>query len=336
MPILGCLRIGAEVVRATDMEREIRIEVPDLTMDPMCVDATRFVNALQALPAGSDVTLTPNGNRLTLNSGRARYNLATLPAEDHPDLVKPGNPHAHIPSEKTATLLVGLASVQHAQAHGDVRHYLNGIHAEYVDGQILALAATDGHRLAAYPSTAVTAPAAPKSAIIPLKAVNDILQMTSVAEDVRAWIGPGHIEITAGNITYTSKCIEGRYPDWRRVAVPQQSAQDIRINRSDLTQALRQCRVTSSEKVQGVTLNITEGECTLESHNPEEESGQVVIPCQLQGAPIEVGYRISYLLDALDSLPDSIDDEITLQIHPKGATTLQAADIHNVVMPIRL
>ncbi len=336
MPILGCLRIGDEQMRATDMEREIRLEVPGLTLDPFCVDATRIVNALQALPTGSEVTLTHDQRRLVLKSGRARYNLATLPAQDHPDLVKPGNPHAHIPADQTGALLAGLSAVQHAQAHGDVRYYLNGIHAEYRDGQILALTATDGHRLAAYPSTAVTAPAAPKTATIPLKAVNDILQMTSVAENVRAWIAPAYIEISVDGTIYASKCLEGKYPDWRRVAASKPGGQDLRVSRSDLTQALRQCRVTSSEKVQGVTLSVAEHECTLESHNPEEESGQVVIPCQLQGAPIEVGYRISYLLDALDSLPDSIDDKITLQIHPKGSTILQAADIHNVVMPIRL
>jgi DNA polymerase-3 subunit beta len=339
VPILSCLRIGQGQVVATDMTREITVLVPGLDLDPLCVDATRLVNALQAIPAHADVTLTHQGNRLTVKSGRARYHLATLPAQDHPDLVRPTNKDSSTvaTAATAAAFLVGLSAVQHAAARDDARHYLNGALIEHTPETIAALAATDGHRLAAWPETAAANKPAPGAAILPRESIADILQITAAthADDLTVTVCAGHTTVTADDTTYVTKNLEGRYPEWRRLTQHDKDAHDITLNRHDLAQALRQARVTANDQVMGVLLHIGKEECRLESHNPHEEQGEITIPCQ-SPQDIEVGYRIGYLLDALEALPDTHDDEITLNVHPKNKTTLHAGGLTQIIMPIRL
>ena len=97
-------------------------------------------------PKGSEVTLALQEKRLQVKSGKSRFNLQTLPAEDFPRLAAAEGPATNF-SVPQKLLKSQLGLVQYAMAQQDIRYYLNGLLMVIEDGQ-LKLVATDGHRLA--------------------------------------------------------------------------------------------------------------------------------------------------------------------------------------------
>src|SRR5258706_8431034 len=134
---------------ATDIEIEITAHMlADKTgeLKKITVGARKLLEILRALPEGAEVTLTLQDKRLQLKSGKSRFNLQTLSAEDFPRLalVEASATSFAVP-QKLLKSLLGL--VQYAMAQQDIRYYLNGLLMVVEEGQ-LKLVATDGHRLA--------------------------------------------------------------------------------------------------------------------------------------------------------------------------------------------
>jgi DNA polymerase-3 subunit beta len=110
------------------------------------VGARKLIDILRSLPTDQLVSLSAAQNKLTLQAGKSRFTLQTLPAEDFP-LVNESvdfGPAFSVP-QKTLRSLVN--QVHFAMAVHDIRYYLNGI-LFIAEGRQLTLVATDGHRLA--------------------------------------------------------------------------------------------------------------------------------------------------------------------------------------------
>src|SRR6266581_4258809 len=132
---------------ATDIEIEITasatVEEPG-EVRTTTVGARKLVDILRALPEGAEVTMGLQDKRLQVKSGKSRFNLQTLSAEDFPRLATAeGGATKFSVSQKMLKSLLGL--VQYAMAQQDIRYYLNGLLMVIEDGQ-LKLVATDGHR----------------------------------------------------------------------------------------------------------------------------------------------------------------------------------------------
>jgi len=110
------------------------------------VGAKKLGDILKSLPSDQLVSLTANQNKLTLQGGKSRFTLQTLPAEDFPLVQEAADfgPAFSIP-QKTLKLLI--SQVHFSMAVHDIRYYLNGI-LFVAEGKTLTLVATDGHRLA--------------------------------------------------------------------------------------------------------------------------------------------------------------------------------------------
>jgi hypothetical protein len=106
------------------------------------VGARKLIDILRSMPADQIVSLTANGSKLTLQGGKSRFTLQTLPAEDFP-LVNEAvdfGPAFSVPQK----VLKGLIDQVHfAMAVHDIRYYLNGI-LFVAEGKTLTLVATDG------------------------------------------------------------------------------------------------------------------------------------------------------------------------------------------------
>jgi DNA polymerase-3 subunit beta len=97
------------------------------------------------LSEGATVTISLEGDRLVVRSGRSRFTLSTLPAAEFP-LVDEINAQQvlRLPQAEFKRL---VDKVHFSMAQQDVRYYLNGMLLESEGGKLRAVA-TDGHRLA--------------------------------------------------------------------------------------------------------------------------------------------------------------------------------------------
>ncbi len=109
-----------------------------------------------------------------------------------------------------------IEATQFSMAHQDVRYYLNGMLFE-TEGEELRTVATDGHRLAVC-SMPIGQSLPSHSVIVPRKGVIELMRMLDGGDNpLRVQIGSNNIRAHVGDFIFTSKLVDGRFPDYRRV-----------------------------------------------------------------------------------------------------------------------
>ena len=97
------------------------------------VGARKLQEILRSLPETAEVSLILDDRRMQVKSGKSRFNLQTLPADDFPCMaLSKGETKKVNVSQKQFRRL--LAQTQYSMATQDVRYYLNGMLLE-TDGK---------------------------------------------------------------------------------------------------------------------------------------------------------------------------------------------------------
>lgn len=341
LPILGnvLLELAEErlTITATDLEIQMQasVEVSNLKPGRITVSARKLYEICRGLPEGAELSLEVVDDRATLHSGKSRFWLATLKADEF-STFPPLKDGASIELEG-ATLKRLIERTQFAMAQQDVRYYLNGMLLE-VRNEGLRAVATDGHRLALAEATLDTSSLQPSSVIIPRKAVLELVRMVSRAGDQRVVLrfSATQLEADFDQIRMATKLVDGRFPEYERV-IPTQNDRRMTGSRDRVRQALMRTAILSNEKFRGVRLSLSPGKLVLQTHNPEHEEAEEELEVQFEGAPIEIGFNVGYLVDALSVLPD---DTFYLDLRNSESSGLiqsaSDASVRYVVMPMRL
>ncbi len=264
------------------------------------VPARKLVDICRSLTDGSTIKFVSDaGGRIVLTSGRSRFTLTTLPANEFPSVDdSPGE----LEFATTRASLKGLLdSTAFAMAHQDVRYYLNGMLWEASAGQ-LRVVATDGHRLAM--STLPVGglePSEKVSAIVPRKGVVELSRLLNEDGDLKVVIGNNHIRINGDDFLFTSKLVDGAYPDYNRV-LPKGGTRLLEGNREELRSAFGRTAILSNEKYRGVRLILSDGLLKMVANNPEQEEAEEEVTVSYSSEELEIGFNVSYILDVLNVL----------------------------------
>ena len=340
LPVLSNLlvNVGADGVSftGTDLEVEMvaRTAAEDLVAGEVTIPARKLFDICRALPDGAKVKVEQNGERVSVSAGRSRFTLATLPASEFPvvdniDVVE----RVSLP-EATLKDLIGRTAF--AMAHQDVRYYLNGLLLDVRD-ESLRCVATDGHRLALAETKLDSKITTRRQIIIPRKGVLELQGLFEAGEgDVELELGKNHIRLRRGGVTFTSKLIDGRFPDYEAV-IPIGADKDVRVGREELRFALQRAAILSNEKYRGVKLEVSPNKMRIVAHNPEQEEAVEELEVQTSVSDLSVGFNVNYLMDALAALTG---DEIILSLRDAQSSCLlrkvDSDDTRHVVMPLRL
>jgi len=328
---------GIEVV-ATDIEIEITASAStDGQGDSksVTVGARKLLDILRALPEGSEVTLTLQDKRLQVKSGKSRFNLQTLPAEDFPRLSSvEGAANQFSVPQKLLKSLLGL--VQYAMALQDIRYYLNGLLMVVEDGQ-LKLIATDGHRLAFASQELEAKDLSKQEVILPRKTIIELSRLLEENDDpVQVALSANQVCFTFGQVVLISKLVDGKFPDYTRV-IPQNHLKHLKLNRAQLLSALQRAAILTSDKFRGVRWVLSDGSLKILCTNTEQEEAQEELDVAYQGESLDIGFNVGYLLDVLNNL-DCEEIECALGDAASSAlfTVSERADFKYVVMPMRI
>src|SRR6202007_283561 len=145
---------------------------------------------------------------------------------------------------------------------------------------------------------------------------------------------PGRAQI--GEIRFTSKLIDGRFPEYGRV-IPASPARKVEADRETLRAALTRTAILSNEKYRGIRLTARPDLLVIQAHNPEQEEAEDQVEVDYKGEEVEIGFNVNYLLDALGAIEtDKVEIGLTdanssCLIHAPGVTHTRY-----VVMPMRL
>ena len=340
LPVLSNFLVDARdqslTVTATDLELELvckgqaEVKSPGRTTVP----ARKLFDICRGLPEGARITMETAGDRLHLRSGSSRYTLSTLKAEDFPSLGEVASSHT-LRLQKTELRHL-LEQTQFAMAHQDVRYYLNGL-LLHVQPKRLRVVATDGHRLAMSELDRVTGVKDDVQVILPRKTVLELMRLVEPSEDtVELHVGSSQMQITVDTVRLSSKLIDGRFPDYERV-IPEHQNRQLTANREIVRQALTRSAILSNEKFRGVWLKVDGSKLQLQTHNPEHEEAEEELEVAYTGAPIEIGFNVNYLLDALGAMRA---EQFTLELKGADSSGLiydaGGGPAKYVIMPMRL
>ena len=222
-----------------------------------------------------------------------------------------------------------------SMAQQDVRYYLNGLLLE-TDGKALRAVATDGHRLALCEMELPGKAKTNHQVIVPRKGVLELQRILGTEDTIELAVGTNHIRAQIGEIRFTSKLIDGRFPEYGRV-IPSNPPRTVEADRETLRQALQRTAILSNEKYRGIRLTARPDLLTLQAHNPEQEEAEDQVEVSYQGEEVEIGFNVNYLLDALSAIESDkvhiglTDSNSSCLIHAPGTTHTRY-----VVMPMRL
>jgi len=340
LPVLANFMLSARdgrlTVTGTDMEVELISSVPaDVTQEgEITVPARKLLDIIKALPDGSNISFIVADDKATLSAGRSRFTLATLPASEFPATDQVETLENMDVSETTLKRMMDKTSF--AMANQDVRYYLNGLLFDFSDGQLRAIA-TDGHRLAMCDLDASVDVTNDRQIIVPRKGVMELSRMLSGdADGVTLAIGRNHIRLVKGDTTFTSKLIDGRFPDYKAV-VPVGADKQMLVDRLTFIQALQRAAILSNEKYKGVRLEADGSTIKIIAHNPQHEEAVEEIEAELNFDRIAVGFNVTYLLDALMAIDTQ---QVSLELKDANSSCLVSApdsDVNrHVVMPLKL
>ncbi|KIE19243.1 DNA polymerase III subunit beta [Vibrio sinaloensis] len=340
LPILGNLLLKVEdnvlSMTATDLEVELISRVTlegDFEAGSITVPSRKFLDICRGLPDDSVITFVLEGDRVQVRSGRSRFSLATLPANDFPNIE---DWQSEVEISLTQAELRGLIEkTQFSMANQDVRYYLNGMLFE-IEGSTLRSVATDGHRMAVS-QTALGADFAQQQIIVPRKGVLELVKLMDAPEQpVTLQIGSSNVRAEVNNFVFTSKLVDGRFPDYRRV-MPQNTTKTLEAGCDELRSAFSRAAILSNEKFRGVRVNLADTEMRITANNPEQEEAEEMLDVSFDGEPIEIGFNVSYVLDVLNTLRC---EKVRVSMSDANASALienaENDSAMYVVMPIRL
>ncbi len=341
LPVLSNVLLvlrGSELsLTGTDLEVELvgRIPVDSVAAEgSITVPARKLLDICKSLADDAMIEMSLNENKLLLKSGRSRFSLTTLPAAEFPQVdEEPDTFSLELSQGKLKEL---LENTSFAMAQQDVRYYLNGMLFE-VDPQYLRVVATDGHRLAMETLTMENAIDEAQQLILPRKGVMELNRLLTEEEQaIHLTFGQNHIRAKVTEFTFTSKLVDGKFPDYNRV-LPKGGDRVVIGDCQLLRQAFSRVSILSNEKYRGVRVILDDGELRVVANNPEQEEAEEVVSVDYQGGGLEIGFNVSYLIDVLTTL-SSEKVRMTLS-DPNSSALLEAeegSDAVYVVMPMRL
>jgi DNA polymerase-3 subunit beta len=339
MPILSNVLLAIEGSRlrvtATDLEVEMiaETEVGAESGGEVTVPGRKLHEICRALPEGATVEVALAGERLTVKAGRSRFTLSTLRAADFPTVEEIAAKQTLRVTRKDLRSLIEKTHFSMAQQ--DVRYYLNGLLLE-TERKKLRAVATDGHRLALSEIELDTPAARDEQVIVPRKGVLELNRLLDGEGDVSITLGTNHIRAQIDGIRLTSKLIDGRFPEYARV-IPNQPRNVITASQSLLREALQRTAILSNEKYRGVRLELSPNTVVLQANNPEQEEAVETLEVEYAGEPMEIGFNVNYLLDALAAVES---EQVQLGVTDANSSCLiQEPGVERtkfVVMPMRL
>jgi len=341
LPILANVLIrktGPELEFTTsDLEIQVRTSAElggDTGNFATTVGARKLIDILRSMPADQTVTLSAAQNKLTLQGGKSRFTLQTLPSDDFPLVQEAADfgPMFSVPQKA----LKGLINQVHfAMAVHDIRYYLNGI-LFVAEGKNLTLVATDGHRLALAQAT-LDVDIPKQEVILPRKTV---LELQRLLKDDDAAIemrfAGNQAKFVFSGMEFVTKLVEGKFPDYNRV-IPKNHKNHVTLGRAPLLASLQRAAILTSEKFKGVRVNIEPGTLRIASSNAEQEEAKEELEIDYGGDAIEIGFNVTYLIDALSNMSVEM---IKMELQDTNSSALitvpEQTGFKYVVMPMRI
>jgi DNA polymerase-3 subunit beta len=343
MPILANVLFKIEnnqlTLTGTDLEIQIVVKIP-LESDSdigscITIPARKLLDICRLLPNKSEIKFALKDDKLKIQSGRSRFSVSTLRAEEYPKFEMTAMDSQF--NIKAGQLKQALDKTAFCMANQDVRYYLNGLMMSIFNDQ-LKFVGSDGHRLSIYESKISEKTNIESRIIIPRKGVIELIRLLDVNEDddIRVEFSRNNIRIVIGTLIFSAKLVDSKYPNFNKI-YDQAFKAPIQIKKQLLKEALTRVAILANEKFKGVEFIIKENTLKISTNNPEHEEADEEVEIEYLGDALSIAFNAQYILDAISNL----DSELAILTIAENISSCFIEELNDknykfIVMPMRL
>jgi DNA polymerase III subunit beta len=324
---------GQLELSATDMELSLRatIEADVAGAGEAVVPGRLLLDIARSLPESeASLEYLPDESVLVIASGGASYRIHTYSSEDFPQL--PDVAAVPLQPVEREALLETISRVSRSASRDESRPVLTGILVRFEPGK-LVMAATDSYRLAVK-ETEASGPLPDLEAIIPARALQELVRIAGSADAVQLGVHENHVVFGAGGVWLTSRRIDGQFPNYRQL-LPEQFEHELRLPREELLDVVRRVGLLA-QRNSPLRLRFAEGELTVSALTQDVGEARESLPAPYAADPLEIGFNADFLRDGLESVDSpTVRFKLISPLRPavlEGETT----DYTYLIMPIRL
>lgn len=198
---------------------------------------------------------------------------------------------------------------------------------------LLTVLATDGRRMAVYPTEIPFSADKEASYVIPLESAQSLLLAIDGEENIEVSVATGMVSAAMTNRVFSTKLIEANCPSFERV-IPRDNKFKLIVNRSELLAEIKSTEVYVTEADTAVKI-VCDGKELRISAGDESKLGAGAGSIEMKDGSNAHSFAINpkYLRDALESFDE---EEITLLCKDDfNAILIQNKILTCCVMPIR-
>ena len=345
VPVLSGLLIRAEggmvSLASFDYEISARLQIPaDVTAEgTILVSGRLLADICRSLPS-APVDIETDGSKVALTCRNSRFNLATMPEGDYPELPALPEVSGVVDGEAFAQ---AVSQVIIAASRDDTLPILTGVRME-IEGDLITLLSTDRYRLALRelnwrPNT----PGISTSALVKAKTLSEVAKTLGGSGDLNIALSDNSelIGFESGGRRTTSLLVDGDYPKIRSL-FPDNTPIHATVETTTLIEAVRRVSLVA-ERNTPVRLAFTDGLLTLDAGTGEDAQASEAIEAALTGDEITVAFNPHYLSEGLSAF-DSKYVRFSFTTPPKPAVISAQDDLEGedkedyryLLMPVRL
>jgi len=340
MPVLANVLFNLSknqlILTGTDLEVQIVVKVAfeNEVEGSITIPARKLLDICRLLPSAADIKFELKDNKIKINSGRSRFSVSTLSADDYPDFEMSAMDCQF--TMQAGQFKKALDKTMFCMANQDIRYYLNGLMLDIFNQQ-LKLVASDGHRLSIYEDKIEQETGMEMRIIIPRKGAAELLRLLDDDElEIQIEFSRNNIRVLIDNLIFSAKLVDSKYPDFNKV-FDQDFNSPIHVQKQLLKEALTRVAILSNEKFRGVEFVIDGDNLQINTNNPEHEEADENVAIEYQGEPLSIAFNSQYVLDAVSNL----DSELAvLTIAENSSCCFIEEPIEQkykfIVMPMRL
>ncbi len=309
MPILSNVLINMTedclILTGTDLEIQIVAKLFLSSEEPasVTVPARKLLDICRLLPNDAEIKIELIEDKIKVLSGRSRFLLTTLPAENYPEFSETECENEFL--IEAGKFKKALDKTLFCMANQDVRYYLNGLLVNISNNRI-KMVASDGHRLSIYEDEIGQATGFESRIILPRKGIQELSRLLEDNDvELNIQFSNNNIRIVYQNLIFSAKLVDAKYPDFGGV-FEQSFFSALYIQKNLLKDALTRVAVLSNEKFKGVTLEISENQLRISAHNPEHDEAEEELVIQYMGDPLTISFNSQYLLDAVSNIDSEL------------------------------
>jgi len=296
-----------------------------------------IMEVVKNLPSTAEINFSiesSNSLVLKLKSGKFTFDVSTLPVQDFP--VMPNTNFEYNIKIQPLKLLECIKKTQFSISNDEARYNLNGLMIQ-IENEKMNFVSTDGHRLSIATIDFTSSTDLPNS-IIPKRAVSEISKIiTGLTEDVTINVSSNKISVHAGSVVFTSKLIDGSFPDYKRV-IPSSNDKILSVECGILAKAVELVSVANmGQDNKGMIFSISEKGIAISSKIDSCQASEFVSATYTSTEEAVMKYNYRYVLDVLSNIGKK--DCLFKISSPDAPVLITPSDDENlkfIIMPMKM